>query len=157
MFRFSSEPLDIKKLSDAMESEAAGAVVTFEGRVRNSNEGKAVLKLIYEAYEALAQKEGLRVMAEAREKFAVIDIQCMHRTGELQIGEAAVWVGVLAAHRGPAFEACRFIIDEIKSRVPIWKKEFYADGEINWVNCAECAAHAKHDPHKMASTVGESR
>ena len=79
---------------------------------------------------------------EARRKFAIVDAICIHRVGTLEIGDIAVWVGVTAAHRGAAFDACRYIIDEVKARVPIWKKEHYTGGDSGWVNCE---ATPKHD------------
>src|SRR3546814_1125850 len=84
--------------------------------------------LHYEAYAALAEAEGERVLSEALERFDILDARCVHRTGDLVIGDIAVWVGVTAAHRDAAFAACRHIIDEVKARVPIWKRERYAEG-----------------------------
>jgi len=92
--------------------------------------------LDYEAYAPLAEKEGDRILREAREKFQILDAVCIHRTGSLKLGDLAVWIGVISEHRGAAFEACRYIIDEAKARVPIWKKEHYADGSTEWINCA---------------------
>lgn len=152
MFKLSSKPLDAESLRRAMEDDGAGALVVFEGRVRNSNEGKKVLKLEYEAYEQLALKAGAQILENAKVRFPIIEVVCIHRTGELQIGDLAVWVGVLSAHRAEAFDACRFTIDHIKAEVPIWKKEHYEDGTINWVNCAECASHA----HAAKVTVDSS-
>jgi len=80
-------------------------------------------------------------------RFGLDHAECVHRTGALEIGDVAVWVGVSAAHRGEAFDACRHIIDEIKHRVPIWKKEYYTDGDSGWVNCERCAAHAHAGQH----------
>jgi molybdopterin synthase catalytic subunit len=107
----------------------------FEGWVRNENDGRVVVRLDYEGYEAVAVKEGEAVLAEAREKFALTRAGCVHRVGSLEIGDLAVWVGVSAGHRGAAFDGCRYIIDEIKHRLPIWKKEHYADGDSGWINC----------------------
>ena len=90
----------------------------------------------------LAEKEGMRILAEAREKFTLLGAACAHRTSHLQLGELAVWVGVTAEHRGAAFDACRYIIDETKARVPIWKKEHYASGATAWINCATRGGHA---------------
>ena len=90
--------------------------------------------LRYEAYAALAEAEGLRILAEAGRRFDIAEAACVHRLGELAPGDLAVWVGVSAAHRGPAFEACRWILDEVKSRVPIWKHERYVGGEATWLH-----------------------
>lgn len=123
-------------MNGTMTHPQAGACATFEGWVRNHNEGQAVASLEYEAYAQLAEAEGNRIMTEAVAKFDLLAAQAVHRVGHLQIGDMAVWVGVAAAHRGPAFDACRFIIDELKARVPIWKKEHYVAGASAWINCA---------------------
>ena len=143
MFRLSSTPLDPVALQKQLADVRAGACVTFEGWVRNRNEGQPVQSLEYEAYPPLAEKEGARILAEAREKFALLGVACVHRVGHLQLGELAVWVGVTAEHRGAAFDACRTIIDEAKARVPIWKKEHYASGATAWINCATRGDHAE--------------
>lgn len=135
-FRISTTPIDAASEQRVLGDERAGACVTFEGWVRNRNEGQPVLSLEYEAYSPLAEKEGERILAEARQRFALLGAGCVHRVGRLQLGEMAVWVGVTAEHRGAAFDACRYIIDEAKARVPIWKKEHYASGETAWINCA---------------------
>ena len=97
--------------------------------MRDHNEGRRVRQLEYEAFEPLAIKEGERIIAEAVARFGVEHAACVHRIGELEIGEMAVWVGVSARHREEAFRACRYIIDEVKHRVPIWKKEHYVNGD----------------------------
>ncbi len=142
MFQISAATIDVAALKAGLADPGAGACVCFEGWVRNTNEGAAVVALDYEAYEPLALKEGQQVLAEARERFQLIDALCQHRVGQLQLGDCAVWVGVTAAHRDAAFAACRFIIDEIKARLPIWKKEHYQDGDSGWVNCAKPAQSA---------------
>ena len=139
-FSLHEAPLDAQRLRAALAHPGCGACVSFEGAVRDHNEGHSVRRLEYEAFAALALREGARILAEARTRFGLERAYCAHRVGALQIGELAVWVGVSAAHRGEAFEACRYIIDEIKHRVPIWKKEYYADGDSGWVNCERCAA-----------------
>ena len=103
--------------------------------MRDHNEGRQVRRLEYEAFAALAVREGERIVAEAVEKYGVRRAACVHRIGDLALGEMAVWVGVSAPHRSEAFAACRYIIDEVKHRVPIWKKEHYVDGDSGWVNC----------------------
>jgi len=122
-----------------LRDPSCGGYVTFEGAVRDHNEGRRVLRLEYEAFAPLAVREGERIVAEACERFGLGHAHCAHRVGALAIGELAVWVGVAAGHRGEAFEACRYIIDEVKHRVPIWKKEYYEDGDSGWVNCEACA------------------
>ncbi len=110
--------------------------------MRNENEGHEVLRLEYEGYEPVAVAEGEKILAEAAEKFPYLHAHCVHRTGMLEIGDCAVWVGVASAHRDEAFKACRYIIDELKHRLPIWKKEHYTNGDSGWVNCERCAEHA---------------
>ena len=133
-FQISEAPIDPIALARTLASTHAGACVTFEGWVRNHNDGRAVQRLDYQAYAPLAQSEGERILDEACEKFAIVEARCVHRAGSLQIGDLAVWVGVSAGHRGAAFDACRYIIDEVKRRVPIWKNEHYADGESGWLH-----------------------
>jgi molybdopterin synthase catalytic subunit len=134
MFALSDSRIDADVLARDLANDGAGACVTFEGRVRNNNAGRAVHQLDYQAYGALAAKEGERILDEAKQKFAILDVRCVHRVGSLAIGDLAVWVGVSSAHRDAAFAACRFIIDEVKLRVPIWKNEHYADGESGWLH-----------------------
>ena len=138
-FSFARDPLEPDRYRESLAEPAAGAYATFEGWVRDNNEGRSVNRLDYEAYEALGVKEGERIVAAAMEKFDIARASCVHRLGTLEIGELAVWVGVSAGHRGEAFEACRFIIDEVKHRVPIWKKEHYAQGDSGWINCERSA------------------
>ena len=140
--KITSEAIDPDRLRDDLIDPAAGAYTSFEGWIRNVNEGQHVLRLEYEAYEPLAISEGQAVIAEAIEKFSVLHAHCVHRVGLLEIGECAVWVGVSSGHRDEAFKACRYIIDEVKVRLPIWKKEHYVDGNSGWVNCERCATHA---------------
>ncbi len=148
-FRFSTTSLDTAALQRELRDDTCGGFAAFEGWVRNHNEGNAVTRLEYEAFAELAEKEGARIVAQAIERFGVTRAMCVHRTGSLAIGDVAVWVGVSAAHRDEAFRACRFIIDEVKHRVPIWKKEHYVNGDSGWVNCERCAFHA-HE-HSTAS------
>jgi molybdopterin synthase catalytic subunit len=141
-FRFSSAALDTMALRAELADPACGGFVAFEGWVRDHNEGQRVTRLEYEAFAALAVLEGERVIAEARARFGVPHALCVHRIGDLALGEIAVWVGVAAPHRDEAFRACRYIIDEVKHRLPIWKKEHYEGGDSGWVNCERCAAAA---------------
>lgn len=131
-------------LKENLCSSHAGAFCSFEGWVRNHNEGKNVSALEYEAYEPLCQKEAQKIFQEARQRFDTIDMKVVHRVGKLNVGEMAVWVGVTAGHRDDAFKACRYLIDEIKHRLPIWKKEYYTNGDSGWVNCQH--PHANHVP-----------
>src|SRR4051812_49386997 len=144
-FRFSSLPLDPAALQRELRDDHCGGFAAFEGWVRDHNEGHAVTRLEYEAFAELAEKEGARIVQAAIEKFGVMRAQCVHRIGSLGPGEVAVWVGVSAAHRDEAFRACRYIIDEVKHRVPIWKKEHYVNGDSGWVNCERCALPSAHE------------
>jgi molybdopterin synthase catalytic subunit len=139
-FAISEAPIDIAAVRLLMNDEDCGAYVQFEGWVRNLNEGRGVSKLEYEAYVPLAEREGLRVIEEAVRKFGLTRAVCVHRSGPLELGDCAVIVAVTAPHRDEAFSGCRYIIDEVKARLPSWKREHYADGETEWVNCQECAA-----------------
>jgi molybdopterin synthase catalytic subunit len=133
-FRITKDPIQTEAVARALH--AVGAVVCFEGRVRSLNEGRAVDGLEYSSYETLALKEGARILEEAKERFGLLECHAIHRIGQLQLGDMAVWVAVAAGHRGEAFEGCRWIIDELKRRVPIWKKEHYADGDRTWLGGA---------------------
>ncbi|MFI5008218.1 MAG: molybdenum cofactor biosynthesis protein MoaE [Solirubrobacterales bacterium] len=126
MIRLLREPIDLAALQAS--SPADGALCLFAGIVRNENKGKAVLYLEYEAYEDMALSLMERIGAEAREKWPITDLRMVHRLGRLEIGEASVAVAVASPHRAEAFAACRFLIDTLKAQVPIWKKEYYADG-----------------------------
>jgi molybdopterin synthase catalytic subunit len=143
MFVISTSAIAADELRSSMGNSAVGGLCVFEGWVRNENEGRAVARLEYEAYEPLARIEGDKVLAEANRMYPYCNAICVHRTGLLEIGDCAVWVGVTAAHRDEAFKACRHIIDEIKIRLPIWKKEHYVDGSSDWVNCERCATAAR--------------
>ena len=138
-FSFSARPFEVATLQQGLADATCGGYASFEGWVRNHNEGLPVTRLEYEAFVELAVREGERIIDEARAKFGVEDAACVHRVGDLAIGDLAVWVGVSARHRDEAFRACRYIIDEVKHRVPIWKKEHYVNGDSGWVNCERCA------------------
>jgi molybdopterin synthase catalytic subunit len=133
-FRLSETPFDTATLRAELLDARVGGYASFEGWVRDHNDGRSVDGLRYEAYATLAETEGEAILAEALAKFDILDAHCVHRTGDLAIGELAVWVGVSAAHRDAAFAACRYVIDEVKSRVPIWKHERYADGDAGWLH-----------------------
>jgi molybdopterin synthase catalytic subunit len=133
-FSLSDTPFDTANERAQLLDDRVGGFASFEGWVRDHNDGRPVHGLRYEAYAALAEAEGERVLTEALSKFDILDARCVHRVGDLAIGELAVWVGVSAAHRDAAFAACRFVIDEVKSRVPIWKHERYADGDAGWLH-----------------------
>ena len=148
-FRFTPTPIDAVAGREELRDLGAGGFVSFEGWVRDHNEGQDVTRLEYEAFQELAVKEGERILGEALERFPIKHALCIHRVGELGLGDMAVWVGVSSAHRGEAFDACRFIIDEVKHRLPIWKKEHYRSGDSGWVNCEHCAAAPHHGNHSQ--------
>ena len=144
-FALAAAAIDPESLTARLAHPAAGALATFEGWVRNHADGRGVRLLEYQVYAELARAEGERVVAEALHRFDVIAAHCVHRSGILQLGDVAVWVGVAAAHRAAAFDACRYIIDEIKQRLPIWKRETYAEGDSGWVNCQAAAPQAANE------------
>lgn len=141
-FQITAEPIVPEQLRARLADLSCGGYVSFEGWVRDHNEGQQVVRLAYEVHAPIAITEGQRVLREAQEKFGISQAFGIHREGELALGDCAVFVAVSSPHRGEAFEACRFIIDEVKQRLPIWKKEYYDNGNSGWVNCERCS-----DPH----------
>ncbi len=135
-FKITSDLITLETVKTDGENHGIGACSVFEGVVRNTNDGHQVRKLEYECYESLAIKEGNQILDEAIEKYDLIDAFCIHRVGTLEIGDIAVVVVAASGHRDEAFKGCRYIIDEVKSRVPIWKKEHYEDGETEWLKGA---------------------
>jgi molybdopterin synthase catalytic subunit len=134
LVRLVREPIDLAAL--ARTTPADGALCMFVGVVRNENRGRPVVRLEYQAYEEMALPQMQEVAAQARGRFPVTLVRLVHRLGTLEIGEASVAVAVASPHRAEAFAACRFAIDTLKSRVPIWKKELYADGSA-WLDDAK--------------------
>jgi len=149
--RITAEPIQPELLRNELFDSRAGAYVGFEGWIRDHNEGQEVLRLEYEVYEPVAVAEGDKIIAEAMNKYPLLHAKCVHRSGLLEIGECAVWVGVTSAHRDEAFAACRYIIDQVKIRLPIWKKEHYVAGHSGWVNCERCAVHGHEHPQAISS------
>ena len=138
-FLINSHPIDFESLRESLTAPDCGGFVFFEGRVRNHHEGRKVVGLHYEAYLELAEKEGRRLVEEVSRKFGV-RAAAIHAVGDLKPGDLAVWVGAAAAHREEAFAACRELIDAIKLRVPIWKRETYTDGHGEWIEGCRCAS-----------------
>jgi MoaE-MoaD fusion protein len=124
------ERIDAEKLVAAAKQGEDGAVVVFDGIVRNNTRGRATLYLDYEAYEEMALRQMKELAAQARERFGVRKVTIVHRLGRLEIGETSVLIVVASAHRAAAFDACRWLIDTLKQTVPIWKKEMFADGAV---------------------------
>lgn len=135
------DPIDLAPLVAAVQSPARGGVATFLGLVRDHHEGRAVRGLDYSAYGPMAEAECSRIVAEAEERWRVA-VALRHRVGSLAIGDAAVAVAAASAHREEAFAACRYVIEEVKRRVPIWKREHYADGSVAWVDPTATLQHA---------------
>lgn len=134
MLEFTDHTIDVGRLARALNDGRAGALASFEGRVRNTHLGKGVMALEYEASAVLARNEFAKIAAAAKCEWRVLEVLCVHRVGRLEIGETAIWLGVLAPHRKEAFAACEHIMSELKARLPIWKKEFWNDGTYTWVD-----------------------
>ncbi|MDH5610209.1 MAG: molybdenum cofactor biosynthesis protein MoaE [Cyclobacteriaceae bacterium] len=128
-----SQRLDSKACTEAVTFPGAGGIVVFVGTVRNETRGKAVLQLEFECYEKMAVKELKKIAAEATSRWNLLKMVIHHRTGRVPIGEEAVIIAAAAPHRKEAFQACEYAIDTLKQTVPIWKKEFFEDGEV-WVS-----------------------
>ncbi len=128
----SEEPLDAAAIAARVRSDADGAVVTFAGVVRETSRGETVQALVYEAYGSMARRQMEALATEARRRWPIGDVAVVHRTGTLRVGEVSVVIAVTAPHREEAFLACKWLIDELKRTVPIWKKEIYTEGET-WI------------------------
>lgn len=125
-------PLSVEQCRNYVAADDAGAIVGFIGTVRRQTQGKAVIRLEFEAYPAMALLEMRKIAEEAMVRFSILRVSMHHRTGILEIGEVPVVIAVSSAHRAAAFEACQFCIDTLKQSVPIWKKEIFEDGAV-WV------------------------
>jgi molybdopterin synthase catalytic subunit len=134
------EPIDPAALLAAVEHAGAGALTTFFGAVRDVNVGRPVTGIDYDAYEPMARSELVAIASEAAARWSGARVALVHRIGTLTVGELSVGIAVAHPHRAPAFEACRFAIEEIKRRVPIWKREHYVDGAREWVDAGSGAA-----------------
>ena len=128
-----SDPIDPARLLGDTLSPDDGAALLFWGVVRNQNDGRPVSHLEYSAYAEMAEREMRRIADEARERFGTGRIRVVHRTGKLAIGEASVAIAVASPHRAEAYEASRYVIEQLKQRVPVWKREGYVDGDTEWV------------------------
>ncbi|MCB9496044.1 MAG: molybdenum cofactor biosynthesis protein MoaE [Fibrobacteria bacterium] len=152
LFRISSQEIPVAELRQELSDPSAGGFACFEGWVRDHHEGRSVERLSYEAHPVLAVGEGSRILAEALERFPIRKALCVHRVGELAIGGVAIWAAVSSDHRREAFEACSWIVDQVKHRVPIWKKEWFTDGTVAWVRCERCAQGVPHS-HTQPETL----
>jgi molybdopterin synthase catalytic subunit len=131
--RVTAEPIDPARLLDDTLSPDDGAALLFWGVVRNRNDGRTVSRLEYSAYAEMAEREMGRIADEARERFGTGRIRVIHRIGTLAVGEASVGIAVASPHRAEAYEASRYVIEQLKQRVPVWKREGYVDGDAEWV------------------------
>ena len=140
-------PLSLDAVVAAVQRPHAGGIATFIGVVRDHSDGRAVTRLEYSAYEGMARREMAAIAAEIEAEMAGVTVAVAHRTGSLDVGDAAVICAASAAHRGEAFQACRALIDRIKHRVPIWKREYGPDGAawVGWVD-ARCSPDG-HEAH----------
>lgn len=137
MIRLTAEPIVLDEVLAAVADPKAGAVVVFIGMTRDNNEGRDVLRLEYEAYSGMAERELEKIADQARSRWAIARLAVVHRTGVVPIGAASVLIAVSSAHRGDAFAAARFTIDRLKEVVPIWKKEFFSGGAV-WIGDQAC-------------------
>jgi molybdopterin synthase catalytic subunit len=143
MIHLTHEPIDLHAAEAYLHQEEVGGIVTFAGTVRNHSHGRQVLWLEYEAYEEMAKVQLEAIGAAMRERWPIHRLVLIHRIGRLEIGDAAVIVGVATSHRHDAFEACRYGIDTIKDNVPIWKREVFVGGEV-WID--DCCSRGKGLP-----------
>jgi molybdopterin synthase catalytic subunit len=147
------QPVDLGSLIAAVQSPERGGIACFLGTVRNHHGGRDVLRLDYSAYAPMAEQECARIVAEAASQWNVA-VTMQHRVGRLEIGDAAVAVVAASAHRDEAFVACRHVIEELKRRVPIWKREYFSDGAVEWVSGA--AGQRGSELHVAPDFVGKT-
>jgi molybdopterin synthase catalytic subunit len=152
-----SSPIDLSELLGLVQSPELGGTACFLGTVRNHHGGREVRALDYSAYEPMVEAECARIVAEAESRWQVV-VALRHRIGHLEIGDAAVVVVAASAHRDEAFVACRHVIEELKRRVPIWKREVYADGSVGWVEPSrggeagkQVSGEVNEHPHELVS------
>ena len=130
--KITDQPINMQELADFVADPAAGAMATFVGMTRNTNEGRKVVRLEYECYPGMAEKEMMKIAEEALSRWPIRKVAMLHRIGRVDIGEASVAIAVSSGHRHAAFEACHYAINQLKEIVPIWKKELYDGGEL-WI------------------------
>lgn len=145
------EPIDVARITEMVMRAGNGGIATFIGTVRDFADGSAVVGMEYSAYLEMARKELAAIVAEAAAAAPDTDIAAVHRIGELTVGDVSIAIAAGHAHRGPAFDACRYVIEEAKRRVPIWKREHYASGKSEWV----VPAHAPTDATAAAPLRGD--
>ncbi|HEX7336350.1 MAG TPA: molybdenum cofactor biosynthesis protein MoaE [Gemmatimonadales bacterium] len=151
-----TSPIDLPELVARVQSPVRGGIASFLGTVRNHHGGRAVARLEYSAYGPMVEAECARIVAEAQSRWKVA-VVLEHRIGVLQIGDTAVAVVAASPHRDEAFVACRYVIEEVKRRVPIWKREVYADGSVEWVGAAAGGAAAQQGgEQQVTADFGEA-
>jgi len=150
IFQLVREPIDLAALASHVRAPGDGAIVTFDGFVREHSHGRPTLYLDYEAYESMALAKMREIGAAVHEKFAIHRVAIVHRLGRLEIGETSVFIAVSSPHRPAAFDACRYSIDTLKRTVPIWKKEYFEDGAV-WADGELPSAPAATPAAKPAS------
>jgi molybdopterin synthase catalytic subunit len=136
-------PIDVTALANEVASASNGASVLFIGTVRNVNDGRAVTGMEYTAYRGMAERELAAIAREASQEFGGSDVVVEHRLGALELGDASVVIATAHPHRGAAYAASRYVIEQLKRRVPIWKREHYVDGTREWVDPTRQANHAE--------------
>ncbi len=154
MYRLVDRPIELNDLVAFVGDPGAGALATFIGTTRDNNEGRSIVSLDYEAYPGMAEQEMARLGEDAAKQWHITRMAIVHRTGNVPIGQASVIIAVSAPHRDDAFKACRYAIDELKKRVPIWKKEIYQGGEV-WIGSQTGERFAA--PPDASTTVPLSR
>lgn len=132
MIRLSSSPIDAQEVLESVRTPESGGIDVFVGTTRDRSNGRAVLTLEYEAYEPMALKVMGILEKEACDRWPLQRVSIVHRLGRVEVGETSVIIAVSSAHRKEAFEACRFLIDRLKQDVPLWKREYFADGRVEW-------------------------
>ncbi len=130
--KLTQDPIELRELTDFVADPGAGAMTTFIGTTRNTNDGRQVIRLEYECYPGMAEKEMVKIATEVLARWPIVKIAMIHRLGRVDIGEASVAIAVSSGHRHAAFEACHYAINQLKETVPIWKKELYEGGEL-WI------------------------
>jgi molybdopterin synthase catalytic subunit len=139
LIKVCAEPIDINEARAAVHAPTCGAISVFEGTIRKTNQGKAVMGLEYEVFEAFMRAEVERIIQEIQNKWEIHELALIQRTGKLDVGECGIVIAVSSPHRREAIEACAYMIEEFKKRAPVWKKEYYQD-HSDWVFC-----HQSHD------------
>jgi MoaE-MoaD fusion protein len=150
IFQLVREPIRPRDIVDGLKAPEDGALVVFDGFVRNNFKGGKTLYLEYEAYEPMAYAKMREIGAEIRARFSIHRLAIIHRLGHLEIGETSVWIAVSSAHRGVAFDACRYAIDTLKRAVPIWKKEYFVGGAV-WADGEKPSQEAISGPNESSS------